>query len=653
MKNIAASLLSVMCLSSLAFAQPLPEAARTMEGVKIVAPFHLSQDICSLSDAGVVVYTEGVTQASDSARGSQCWQANDSQVGIVRTACVTFVAGKGSRLVLDADAAGGEIRVQFRDERGRVIPAFAFADCAPVTTAGNRVEVGWLTASEKSDENAMKTGLVDLCRLDRQTVSVEFQLRNARLFGFAVEPGRELPLRLADGPHLFIDDYLVARSEGLIRVTNHPDRLPSPAISKDQSPMGKVVPGSLKYDPERKIFRMWHWMPGPNGIRSSLVYRESKDAVHWPGTGKVVMTFNGYGSAVLDDGPECSDPQRRYKHACFIFQPPPSSAMGMHVSFSPDGIDWTPYEGNPALPYYPIGDQRWTIGVGDIICPFWDPVRRRYGAIVKMMSASAKEFGMESRTTRPGLGGRLSGQTSSLDFVHWEQPWRIFTPDSADEGATEFYGGSVLARGDLLIAFPLILRDDLAAEAGGKIEGIGYTAIATSRDGRRWQRFREPFLDRASQPGAYDRAFAWVSGVTEANDKVYLSYVAYNQGHKTGDRQCGMATIARDRFVSREARGEKPGTLRTNLLSYAGRGPMQLWLNADASGGEIRVQVVDEKGVVIPGFSFDDCAPVAADSLHQQVTWKQPTSRLKGKSFRLEFSLRNARLYGFSFAKNT
>ena len=76
---------------------------------------------------------------------------------------------------------------------------------------------------------------------------------------------------------------------------------------------------------------------------------------------------------------------------------------------------------------------------------------------------------------------------------------------------------------------------------------------------------------------------------------VYLGYWAALGGHKIGPRQVGMATTARDRFVFMQAGEDSPGLLRTHLLRYTGRGSLGLWVNADAEGGELRVQVLDSE----------------------------------------------------------
>ena len=57
------------------------------------------------------------------------------------------------------------------------------------------------------------------------------------------------------------------------------------------------------------------------------------------------------------------------------------------------------------------------------------------------------------------------------------------------------------------------------------------------------------------------------------------------------------------------------------------------------------MQVVDEAGAPVPGFAFADCAPVTADHVAAPVRWSGDPARLRGRPVRLEFSLKNARLY--------
>ena len=76
---------------------------------------------------------------------------------------------------------------------------------------------------------------------------------------------------------------------------------------------------------------------------------------------------------------------------------------------------------------------------------------------------------------------RLVGQSISKDFLHWEKPWRIFTPDKQDDGLLEFYGmGGMHQRGTLTIGLVRVLRDDLACDDGGPKDGIGYSVLQLS-----------------------------------------------------------------------------------------------------------------------------------------------------------------------------
>ncbi len=558
-------------------------------------------------------------------------EASGETAGTLRTVPLHVRAGKGSQFVLNADASKGKIRVRVLDAKGDVIPGFSYDDCAPVAGDGLALPVGWKI--KVGDD--MKPGLIDLTRLHDQTVRLEFEITNAKLFGFDVRQGEPQALRLGNGPHLFVDDYLIDQQRDVARVTQAPQRMDKPILGVKDHPDGRVSPGTLLYDPQRDVFRMWYWSAG-NKVKNALRYLESSDPRKWSGQGEVLLQLAGdQGKIIVDDRPD-ADPQRRYKLAAF----PENPKIGTGVFFSPDGKKWTEYEGNPVLPYYPVGDVSWPRSVGDIVDPYWDPVRGQYGMLVKMFTTSDKEFGMESRTAQHGMGLRLTGTTLSDDFVHWVQPWRSFEPDYRDTGPLEFYGGEVMARGDLLIAFMDILRDDLGEE------GQGYTVLATSRDGRTWTRHREPFLAPAAD---FDRAMVWVKTATTKGDTVYLVYSAHDKGHKTGHREIGLASIQRDRYVARRNEPGKEGLLRTPLLSYKGGAPAGLWLNAAAAAnGSVTVRVLDANGRAIEG--LEQSRPLSADGLSQQVEWSKPLSSLGEQSFRFEFVLRDASVYGFSFA---
>ena len=48
----------------------------------------------------------------------------------------------------------------------------------------------------------------------------------------------------------------------------------------------------------------------------------------------------------------------------------------------------------------------------------------------------------------------------------------------------------------------------------------------------------------------------------------------------------------------------------------------ELEINADASGGQISVEVLTADGQVQSGFSLDECVPMTADNIRHSVQWK-------------------------------
>ena len=103
--------------------------------------------------------------------------------------------------------------------------------------------------------------------------------------------------------------------------------------------------------------------------------------------------------------------------------------------------------------------------------------------------------------------------------------------------------------------------------------------------------------------------------------------------------------LRRDGFASMDA-GKAPGVLTTRPVRFTGK---YLFVNADADGGELRVEVLGADGKVIEPLTRQNCVAVTADKTLQRVTWKgvKDLSTVAGTPVRFRFHLRNGRLYAF------
>jgi hypothetical protein len=67
-------------------------------------------------------------------------------------------------------------------------------------------------------------------------------------------------------------------------------------------------------------------------------------------------------------------------------------------------------------------------------------------------------------------------------------------------------------------------------------------------------------------------------------------------------------------------------------------------INADVRG-ELRVRAIGADGAALPGFDFDDCAPIKGDSPSHEIRWRGNIATLSEKPLQLEFRLADAHLY--------
>lgn len=458
------------------------------------------------------------------------------------------------------------------------------------------------------------------------------------------EAGVSAPLDIGMGPQLFVDEHLIAESNDVRREIRPPRPLPEPVL--DHATFGTSQNHlTVLRDAAGGRYRAWY------NREHSIWHAESRDGIAWTNPQSVLEVPYGFGASVVDDGPHASDPSRRFKLAHWrqLERNKPGDDSGMWVAFSPDGLRWTVFEQNPVLPTWPEGvGVRVAHRTSDIIDVFHDAELRRYLAFVKLPAVA--DDGYEPGPRAGALFRRLVGLSTSSDFVEWSRPVRVFQPDDRDKGLLEFYGmAGVHRRGSLYIGLVRILHDEMSAEPGGPKNGVGYTVLATSRDGINWTRMREPFLTRNASPQTWDRAVAWGCAALVVGDETFIYYNGRARGHKVSpdDRQFGLARMKRDRYAAMVPK-KSTGKLRTRTFIVP-RDATRLSVNADATRGELKVRVLNVTGDAFATPGHFEARPFRGDAIAGEVRWERSLTELRSRAVQLEFDLHDAALFGFEF----
>ena len=476
---------------------------------------------------------------------------------------------------------------------------------------------------------------------------------------------------------LFLDDRHVSEMFGLSRRFGEPQACPeNPVIRADTSwekDAAFVDSGLVVFDEDDGLFKAWYQggaCYGPDD-GSTMCYATSADGVHWDKPALGMVEFEGstannmvlrarcmmHDPAVIIDCAE-PDPQQRYKAVWWGGRPDATRAdgwlLGHCVGFSADGIHWSEHPDNPVWP----GDAEVAIPAG---------IERHRGQLVMYSSID-------------GYGMRVAGRTESADFIDWDLPPKlVFASDDDDPPGTEMGGLCAIDYDGNHIGMLWVIHNlggITAAEwreivARNKTQGffgppitmnatrcrVMFNELVCSTDGIDWQRVhREPFLAPGGE-GTWDEAISLVGRPIVARDRIYMYYTGMGrtvqtpgveEPQKLGEWNVdtGLATLRLDGFASLDA-GTGEGRLVTEPIALNGQ---QLEINVDAAAGAARVEVLDEGGEVIEGYSKEDQAPIVGDHLRARTTWRGEDGirALAGRRVRLSVYLQNASLYALS-----
>ncbi len=474
---------------------------------------------------------------------------------------------------------------------------------------------------------------------------------------------------------LFVDDYMIDQLKGSAKLRLHHPEPQDIAISLDApwegSGSGYV---SVFHDGER--YRMYYkaaqYTVTPGNFKTDdhpyfTGYAESYDGIHWTKPSLGLYEFDGSkaNNIVFISGPMKGVNADGAHPAVFLDERPDVPAderykalligkkkRGLFAFKSPNGIHWTPMSQEPVITDGAFDSQN---------LAFWDPQIGEYRAYWRYFTDGLYKGIRAIRTAR------------SKDFIHWYDQQDLKYTDSPPE---HLYTNQVkpyyraphvligfparyVERGwsESMRALPELEHRELRASASERYgTALSETLFMASRDGVLFKRWNEAFL----RPGI-ERTGTWAYGNTYVAWTVVetpslLGEDAPNElsFYSVEDFWTGTSCVLRrytlrvDGFVSVSA-PMKGGELVTKPFTFSGN---ELVLNfASSAAGDVRVEIQDEKGTPIKGYSLEECPPIFGDTLARSVSWTggNNVSGLAGKPIRLRFVLRDADVYSFRF----
>ena len=476
---------------------------------------------------------------------------------------------------------------------------------------------------------------------------------------------------------LFIDQRFFHRSSGIRLRMNPPAQSPQPVLRPDKPWEAAGIGGyNTVIRAGANDFRLWYAAqmlsghPQEGAVR--LCYAESKDGITWHKPELGLVPFQGsrannivaplderqsmQGATVYLD--ERAAAAARYR-LWSKYQPrddevEAGATPGLWAMHSADGLNWTCDEGQPNPPGQMCDTQN---------VFFWDDRLELYVGYTRVHETQRRD---EAAEMELGKRYRSVGRITSPDFRTW-QPTLIvlegdvldlqapLPPGSMDRPQVDFYTNAVYKHPEADDAYFMMPAAYYHWEENDFPASMD-VQLLTSRDGIVWERQgeREPFLRRGidgSPSGGMVMAGVWPV-VNDTETWIYYAGSGHRHNASAPDgSNTGLfrAVLRRDGFVSADA-GLAGGEFLTPALDFDGS---ELELNVDCGGGGwLLVELQDEQGRAIEGYTLKTCETIVANAIKTPVSWRGAGRRIAPdrQRLRLRIAMRSAKLYSFRFA---
>lgn len=426
---------------------------------------------------------------------------------------------------------------------------------------------------------------------------------------------------------LFYDDYLIAERKNLeFRVHSPVEQQALPG--KPCGHYGAIVKANNKYLFYYRGFDGVYTGKRANGNPGEfLAVAESSDGLNWrdpaynkfpgkPVPGGTIFYSNGFThnfAPFYDTNPDCPAGER-FKAVSGVRE-----TNGLFAFYSADGINWKHYdEKTPIFRYTPKKYGGHMLDSQNVV--FYSEYEKCYVMYLRVWKTADKLTNLRS-----------FAKSVSKDFKNWSEPelLKVNAPG-------EHLYVSTLAPYPRAPQYYIGMPTRYFGNRGSATD----VTLIFSRNGKNIHR---PLAGAWIKPGLdperwLNRSNYMAWQIIEHSPEELLFY----HGPKAL-----MYRLRTDGFVSLAA-GSKSGTLLTKPLRRSGGG-LELNLSTSAGGG-FMLEVCDENGKALPGYTFADFKEFYGDKIAFEPRWNgKKFNELPPGTFRLRMRLKECDIYSIAF----
>jgi len=467
------------------------------------------------------------------------------------------------------------------------------------------------------------------------------------LHGQQAAPGA---LAIGDSRQLFLDDHVVESMSGLRFELGSP-RDEGAVFHFDQPWEGRFSGYSTVLHDGDRYLLYYRGLPeagADNTDREVTCVALSEDGRSWtrPELGLFEVNGSRQNNVVLAGAAPAShnftpfldarpgvEPTQRFKALAG------SELSGLMAFTSADGLRWTRLGAEPVLTAGEFDSQN---------VAFWSVSEDRYVCYFRTWTGEGYS------------GFRTVSRSTSPDFLSWSEPVEMVLGDGPPEHVYTHQTHPYFRAPELYVSigarfFPgRRVVPEAEAEALGVHPRYGSdcsdAVLMTTRGSDTYDRtFREAFL----RPGI--GLGNWVSrsnfpalGVVQTGPHEMSLYVNQNYAQPTAELH--RYSMRLDGLASLRASADG-GEWTSRPLTFEGE---RLDLNfATSAGGGIRVELQDEAGRPLPGYSLEESVELIGNEVERSARWTGGANLawLAGRVVRLRFRMVDADLYSFRFAR--